>query len=94
MPVAPRAEGRVWAEDVLARLEGGLEEMPDEERAENAALAERHEHLLRAHGYRLVRLPCCAAPLLLPYETFVGFIKVCMALSSLVQAGEAKTLGS
>ena len=58
VPVISGTSGRVRAEDVLAHVEGGVDEMSDEEAVENAALAERHEELLRAHGYRLVRLAC------------------------------------
>ena len=57
MAVTSGTIGRVRAEDVLGHVEGGIDEMSGEEVVENAALAERHEELLRAHGYRLVRAP-------------------------------------
>ena len=56
MPVSASMGGRVRAEDVLAHVEGGLDEMSEDEQAENTALAEGHEELLKAHGYRLVRI--------------------------------------
>lgn len=60
VPVSSAVTGRVRAEDVLAHVEGGLDEMSDEEVLENTVLAESHEELLKSHGYRLVRvtLPC------------------------------------
>ena len=61
MPVTSGTSGRVRAEDVLAHVEGGVNEMSDEAVVENAALAEQHEELLRAHGYRLVRVCFCCA---------------------------------
>ena len=56
MPVTVAVGGRVRAEDVLAHVEGGLDEMSEDEQMENTALAERHEELLKSHGYRLVRV--------------------------------------
>ena len=46
------------ADDVLANMEGGLDDdMSADEMARNAALAEEHAELLTSHGYRLVRPP-------------------------------------
>lgn len=58
-PIPYPAAGALRAEDVLASVEGGLDdEGSEEEAAENVALAERHSELLAAHGYRMVSLLC------------------------------------
>ena len=51
----PAAREALQAEDVLGRIEGGLDDVSEDELAENAALADEHAELLTAHGYRLVR---------------------------------------
>ena len=56
LPVFMARSRRVRVEDVLAHVEGGVDEMSDEEVLENTVLGERHEELLNTNGYRLVRL--------------------------------------
>ena len=51
----PAARAALQAEDVLAHIQGGLDDVSMDELAENAALADEHAELLTAHGYRLVR---------------------------------------
>ena len=53
----PAARAALQAEDVLAHIQGGLNDVSMDELAENAALADEHAELLTAHGYRLV-WPC------------------------------------
>ena len=50
----PAARAALQAEDVLAHIHGGLDDVSMDELAENAALADEHAELLTAHGYRLV----------------------------------------
>ena len=50
----PAARAALQAEDVLAHIQGGLDDVSMDELAENAALADEHAELLTAHGYRLV----------------------------------------